>query len=133
MAPQQKYLPTPAINDHIKPTALDRCFLTGSSQHPQSTYKLIVFSEAIHLRRLDERQSDFNESLDRLYSKALNSQFPKRMVKVIISRAKGWIERKSLEKSRERGELLVWASGFSYLLKLSQRERSLQPMAMITY
>ena len=92
-----------------------------------------VYSEAIRLRRLNERQSDFNESLDRLCSKALKSQFPKKMVKDVISRAKGWTERKSPEKSREKGELLVWASGFPHLLKLSQRERSLQPQAMITY
>jgi len=92
-----------------------------------------VYSEVIRLRRLNERQSVFNESLDRLYSKALKSQFPKTMVKDIISRAKGWTERKSPENSREKGELLVWPSGFPHLLKLSQRERSLQPKAMITF
>jgi len=55
------------------------------------------------------------------------------MVKDIISRAKGWNERKSPGKSRPKDELLVKASGFPYLLKLSQRERSLQPKAMIMY
>jgi len=54
------------------------------------------------------------------------------MVKDIISRAKGWTEIKSPEKNREKDELLVWASGFPHLLKFSQRERSLQPKAMIT-
>jgi len=75
------------------------------------------------VRRLNERQSDFNESLDRLYNKALKSQLPNRMVKDIISRTKGWTERKSPEKSREKGELLVCASGFPHLLKaLSKRK-----------
>jgi len=73
--------------------------LNGASHHPQSTFKSIVYSEAIRLRRLNQRQSDFNESLDRLYSKALKSQFPKRMAKNIFSRAKGWTEMKNPEKA----------------------------------
>jgi len=45
------------------------------------------------------------------------------MVKDIISRTKGWTERKSPEKSREKGESLVCASGFPHLLKaLSKRK-----------
>ena len=55
------------------------------------------------------------------------------MVKGIINRGKGWTERKSAEKSKERGELLVWASGFPHLRKFNQREISLQPKAMFTY
>ena len=55
------------------------------------------------------------------------------MVKDITSRAKGWAERKSPEKSRKKGELLVWISGLPHLLKLSQRERSLQPKGVIIF
>jgi len=55
------------------------------------------------------------------------------MVKDIISEAKGWIERTRPEKSKERDELLVWASGFPHFLMVSQSERSLQPKSMITY
>jgi len=33
-----------------KTTALSKCFLNGASHHPQSTFKAIVFGEAIHLR-----------------------------------------------------------------------------------
>jgi len=64
--------------DHIKPTALDRYFLNGASHHPQSTFKYIVYSEAICLRRLNERQSDFNKSLDRLFSKAFKIAVPQK-------------------------------------------------------
>ena len=52
-----------------------------------------TFGQAILLRRLNERQSDFNESLDRLYNKALKSQFPQKIVKNNISREKEWSER----------------------------------------
>jgi len=64
--------------DHIKPTAPDRCFSNGASHHPQSTFRSIVYSEAVRLRRLNERQSDFNESLDRLYSKAFKIAVPQK-------------------------------------------------------
>ena len=57
--------------DRIKPTALDRCFLNGASHHPQATFKSIVHSEAIHLRRLNEKQSDFNESWNMHYTEKL--------------------------------------------------------------
>jgi len=68
-----------------------------------------------------------------LYSKALKSQFPKKMVKDIISRAMGWTEKKKSRKSGEKGELLVWTSGFPHLFRFSEKERSLQPKAMITF
>ena len=47
-----------------------------------------------------------------------------------ISSLKGWwktllAEQRDGRKSKENGELLVWASGFPHLLKLSQGERSL--------
>ena len=57
--------------DHIKPSARDMCFLNGASHHPQPTFKSIVHSEAIHLRRLNEKQSDFNESLNIHYTEKL--------------------------------------------------------------
>ena len=53
--------------------------------------------------------------------------------KNVIKKAKGWTERKIPEKSSKKSKMLVWASGFPHLLELSQRERSLQPKAMITF
>ena len=47
----------------IKSTAKDRCFLNGASHHPTSIHKSIVFEEAVRLRRLNERKSDYLKSL----------------------------------------------------------------------
>ena len=53
----------------IKSTAKDRCFLNGASHHPTSVYKSIVFGEAVRLRRLNERKSDYLKSLVNLKDK----------------------------------------------------------------
>ena len=45
------------------------CFLNGASHHPTSKYKSIVFGEAVRLRRLNERKSDYLKSLVNLKDK----------------------------------------------------------------
>jgi len=39
----------------VKPTSVGRRFIHGSSHHPPSTYKSIIFGEVIRLRRLNEK------------------------------------------------------------------------------
>ena len=46
-----------------KPTAAGRTFLHGNSYHPLRIFKRIVFSEAVRLRRLNERQEDYMNSI----------------------------------------------------------------------
>ena len=50
--------------DFVKPTADRRQFINGKSHHPQSTFKSILFGEA--LRRLNQRKEDYLCSLNRL-------------------------------------------------------------------
>ena len=40
--------------DFVKPTAEGRKFINGNSHHPQTTFKSILFGEAIRLRRLNQ-------------------------------------------------------------------------------
>ena len=56
--------------DFVKPTSVGRRFIHGSSHHPPSTLKSIIFGEAIRLRRLNERKEDYLTSLNRLQNKA---------------------------------------------------------------
>ena len=60
----------------VKPTAKERQFINGKSHHPQSTFKSILFGEAIRLRRLNQRKEDYLSSLNRLKEKAIRSSFP---------------------------------------------------------
>ena len=50
-------------------------WVNGKSFHPTHIFKSIVFSEAVRLRRLNETQSDYLASLERLKQKCIHSQF----------------------------------------------------------
>ena len=56
--------------DFVKPTAEGRQFINGNSHHPQTTFKSILFGEAIRLRRLNQRKDDYLSSLNRLKEKS---------------------------------------------------------------
>jgi len=45
-----------AIKDFVKPTPEGRQFINGNSHYLQVTFKLILFAEAITLRRLNQRR-----------------------------------------------------------------------------
>jgi len=68
--------------DFVKPTSIGRSFIHGSSHHPPSTFKSIIFEEAIRLRRLHERKEDYLASLNRLQNKAKKSKIPVNMTSV---------------------------------------------------
>jgi len=55
--------------DFVKPTAEGRQFINGKSHHPQTTFKSILFGEAIRFRRLTQRKEDYLSSLNRLKEK----------------------------------------------------------------
>ena len=74
--------------DYVKPIALDRCFIQGSSHHPATVFKSIVFGESVRLRRLNERTEDYYSSLEQLKKKAFHAQYPKPMVEDMIAKAK---------------------------------------------
>ena len=55
--------------DFQKHTATYRCFLNGASHHPPHTFRSIVYAECIRMRRLNKRDQDYLESLERLQKK----------------------------------------------------------------
>ena len=61
--------------DFIKPTAIDRVFLHGSSYHPISTFKSILKGECLRMRWLNELKQDFDNSLVR-QNKSSKIKFP---------------------------------------------------------
>ena len=70
--------------DFVKPTALDRTFLNGKSFHPTHIFKSIKFSEAVRLRRLNETQSDYLASLERLKQKCIRFQLNIKLAEFLI-------------------------------------------------
>ena len=92
--------------EFIKPTALNRTFLHGKSHHPISVFKSIVFGEAMRMRRLNESNEHFQDSLERLRSKCLKSNFNNEVVNNIIEKAKLWTHRLS-PKSDNNEKILL--------------------------
>ena len=120
----------------VKPTAVHRVFLNGSSYHPPSIFRSIVFSESIRLRRLNEKQSRYLEAIQKLQEKCLKSGFNKKMVKNMIKITQKWTDRFSppdQKQQKRKEERTVWATSFPNQLKLSTKERSINNKAVITY
>ncbi|MEC8567306.1 MAG: hypothetical protein VXY56_03310, partial [Pseudomonadota bacterium] len=117
----------------IKPTAQNRTFLNGRSYHPRSTFKSIIYGESIRLRRLNERHDIYLKSIESLKLKCLKSNFDKRIVRKMINIAKTWTTRFGPPIPKRNERTCVWATSFPSLLKLSGKERHLNPKALLTY
>ena len=119
----------------VKPTAVDRVFLNGSSHHPRSVFKSIIFSESIRLRRLCEHDDDYKQAVISLKQKCYTSGFNKNLVDDMINTTITWKERFSPPSSHKRvhGNVSVWATHFPKLMRLSKREKELNPNALLTY
>ena len=119
--------------DFVKPTAEGRQFINGNSHHTQTTFKSILFGEAIRLRRLNQRKDGYLSSLNRLKEKAIRSKFPLNMTNDMIALASNWEDRLRPPKYDKKEDPQVWATSFPHLLNLTQKEKKLSPKAMITY
>jgi len=115
------------------PTAEGRQFINGNSHHPQTTFKSILFGEAITLRRLNQRKDDYLSSLNRLKEKAIRSKFPLNMTIDMIALAFNWEDRLRPPKCDKKEDPQVWATSFPHLLTLTQKEKKLNPKPLITY
>ena len=123
--------------DFVKPTAIGRVFLNGTSYHPVSTFKSILKGECLRMRRLNERNEDFQSSLVRLKDKAILSNFPKKLTDRIITTASSWNSRfppdSTTPANSKSKEVLAWSTAHPSLLKLSERQRELKPSAVVTF
>ena len=122
--------------DFVKPTAVGRVFLNGTSYHPTSTFKSILKGECLRMRRLNERNEDFHTSLQRLKNKALMSSFPKKLTARIIDNASSWEDRFPPNRSTTESnnvKILTWSTAHPKLLKLTDRQRELKPAAVVTF
>jgi len=76
--------------DFVKATAEHRCFISGLSHHPCSTFISTVFGEATRKRRLNECDEAYQSAHVRLQNKPLRSSFSKNMVQDMITLASSW-------------------------------------------
>ena len=117
----------------IKTTAEHRTFVHGRS------HKSIVLSQSMRLRRHCEERSDYFQDLDQLACKCSKSHFPKKLYHNIISNAKTWtdrfspINRKEPTNGNKNNIKIAWSTAFPDVIKLTNKEKKLQPSAFVTY
>ena len=118
-----------------KPTAAGRTFLHGNSYHPLLVFKDIIFSEAVRLRRLNERQEDYINSINELKDKCLSSGFNKKVTQTMIQKVSTWTERfgPTNQKKQTEKNPIPWATSFPQFLQLTDKERSIKPEANVIY
>ena len=100
-------------------------------------FALLCTESQIRMRRLNERNQDYLESLERLQKKCMVSGFDERMTTRMIDLAKTWTSRfgptNLRPESSSNTERLTWATSDPRSLRVSRKEKELQPTASITY
>ena len=85
------------------------------------------------MRRLNKKQTDFQESLDRLKCKALKSNFPKKLTIASLRMLQhGQLDFLQNLNNDDDPKILPWATAHPKLLALSERQRELKPTTVVT-
>lgn len=123
------------LKNFVKPTAIDALFLNGKSHHPLHVYKGIILGESRRMRRLNECDEDYYDSLQMLKSKCIRSGFDEELVNGIIEKTKRWKGKgdNTTYQENQKEKRLTWATEFPDIIKLSKQEKQLMPHATITY
>ena len=120
---------------------MERLLTTILLLKPESRHFFLLKPESRHFLCYKCLQEGYLCSLERLHKKRLLSGFNNKMVVRILLTiiAKTWTDRfqtpptPNHNESTNSKKTLVWATPFSNLIKLDQREKHLAPIASITY
>ena len=107
------------IRDFVKPTAINRTFLDGRSYHPTHVYKSIIIGEAKRLRRLNENEQFYQDSIDRLQLKCDKSNFNKNITRDMIEKTRKFEFNRKINEMKEKQKRVVWATQFAASMKLN--------------
>ena len=90
----------------------------------------------LRLGRLCERDTDYLEALNVLKDKCLNSYFCEGLVVEMLEKTEKWKDRfrPPTKRTKESNKSIsIWTTIFPNLLKLTEREKTLNENVMITY
>ena len=93
----------------------------------------IVFGEAVRLRLLNERKSNYLKSLVNLKDKCFRSNFNQKITENMLEIAKHWEGRFEPKSQHHKKNGIVWETQFTKLFQLSIQEKKLKPEAAIVY
>ena len=128
--------------DFVKPTAVEAKFLNGNSFHPIHVFKGIIFGEGKRLRRLNEKDNDYVNSIERLKVKCKRSGFKNFIIEeafaVIKEYRNLWRDNgiQNMDRTnctKDKMDKITWATNFKSLINLTKKEKLLVPKAQLTY
>ena len=120
----------------IKPTAINSTFLNGKSFHPLNIFKGIISGEEKRMKRLNERNEDYQESLNKLKNKCIKSNFNLKVIETQFQKIqiKNSITNENITPiENKKNENIYWTSQFKKLLKLTKEENKLFPLGKISF
>ena len=118
----------------IKETAKNATFLNGRSYHPLNVFKGIITGEIKRLKRLNEDEKDFKESLLKLEKKCINSNFNPKIVKSQFEKVNEFNSNESSNKlEKQKAKNIYWSSQFKTLLRFTKEEKKLFPLAKTSF
>ena len=118
----------------IKKTAENSTFLNGKSYHPLNVFKGIITGESKRMRRLNETDEDYKDSLKILENKCLKSNFNPKLVTNQFKKIQQQLSNfdNNLNK-KDKSDNLYWSSQFRNLLKFTKDEAKLVPQARTSF
>ena len=119
-----------------KTTAVNSTFLNGKSFRPLNIFKGIITGEEKRLKRINERKEDYYESLKKLKTKCLASNFNPKLVEDQFKKIYCKNENKNVpieQKDITKNENVYWSTQFKKLLGFTKEETKLFPLGKISF
>ena len=124
--------------NYTKPTAEHSTYINGKSFHPKHVFRGIILGESKRMIRINEKQVDYQLSLNKLKEKCIKSEFDKKIVEDTIEETRKWKKTKDMEKKTESNNIketkkIPWATKFKSLIKLNPTEKKILSNTQITF
>ena len=119
-----------------KATAINSTFLNGKSFHPLNTFKGIITGEEKRMKRTNERKEDYFESLKKLKTKCIKSNFNLKLIEDQFEKICRQNENENMqnkEKEKTNNKNIYWSSQFKKILKFTKKESKLFPLGKISF
>ena len=113
--------------NHIKPTAKSAKFLNGDPYHPAHVFRGIILSEANRLKKLNEKDKDYEEALINLKIKCIRSNFSRKLIKNTFNELENFFTKDTKTKNKkqeEHSEKVTWATSFKQFINFNKDEQS---------
>ena len=85
----------------------------------------------MRLRRFNERQEDYTNSIKKLNEKCLSSGFNKKVAQAMIQKVSTRTE--GFGPTNQKKQTILWATSFPQFLQITDKERSIKPEANVIY